>query len=548
MKKTIVSLFLLCGMWSAGAQNGNGSTQKPRLIVNIVVSQMRYDYLDRFYDNFTDNGFKLFIDRGVNFRSARYGYMQTNTVAGLATISTGTNPSIHGVVSENWIDYTTSRKINIIEDYDVRGLETDYGIGTYSPYNLSAATIGDRLREGDDRSKAISIASDPVSAIVSGGPSAQAFWMDIGRGNWISSSYYFDALPFWVQDYNKSKFPAAFVNRDWTLTYSPSGYRNTEMTVLRPQGDTKPFLKNFFSNVVKIFKGDDEKHDYASIHYTPFGNMVVGSFAREAVMREGLGRDEHTDLLTVCFDSPRLIAERFGPRSTEVEDMYYKLDFEIGELVGFINAQFDNGEVMFVLTSDHGSSDTYQEGSKIPTGLFNAQQFKMIMNGFLSAQYEPGEWVLDYIDRQLYLNRDMIYTYGLVLSEVQTRASAFVLQFRGVANAMTSTAMQNSYFGQGVGEKIQNGFYPKRSGDITINLMPGWIEDDDGKVSLPGSLYEYDVHVPLMFYSPRLAPAKINRDVDMTSVAPTLARIMHLTPPNASTGEILTEITSAYEN
>lgn len=163
------------------------------------------------------------------------------------------------------------------------------------------------------------------------------------------------------------------------------------------------------------------------------------------------------------------------------------------------------------------------------------------MNGFLSAQYEPGEWVLGYRDRQLYLNRELIYKYGFDLAEVQTRAAAFALQFRGVSGALTSTDMQSGYFGKGYGEKMQNGFYPKRSGDVTINLMPGWIEQRTGIVSLSGSLYEYDTHVPMMLLGGYVPAATVERDVTVSSLAPTLAHIMRITVPNAATGAILDE-------
>ena len=175
-------------------------------------------------------------------------------------------------------------------------------------------------------------------------------------------------------------------------------------------------------------------------------------------------------------------------------------------------------------------------------GRFNVEQFKMIMNGFLSAQFEPANWIIAYHDRQLYLNRSIIYSYGFNLAEVQTRAATFALQFRGVSDALSSTSMQNGYFGGGVGQKMQNSFYPKRSGDIVINLKPGWIEEDSTKVSTSGSLYDYDTHVPLIFYGTSLPVKKVYRNVSMTDVVPTLARIMQITVPNAATGSVLTEV------
>ena len=534
--------LIICAAAWIGCQEARAQQAiKPRLVVQIVVSQMRYDYLDRFRDNFCDNGFRAFMEKGTNFTNARHSYMQTNTVAGLATIVTGTPPSGHGVIAESWYNFTTGDSVNLIADSRATGLECEDGEGRYSALNLTAATLGDRLKESDPKSKSIALAADPYSAIVCGGPSSDVYWMNTGHGTWVSSSYYFEKLPYWVTQYNETAFASTLLDREWTPDKSFESYRNTDTTVLSFIPDTQSGIGNFLRGVVRIFKKDDPRTDYAMLQYMPAGNTLVSSFARETIVQEELGKDNHTDLLTICYDTPRLICERFGPRSIEVEDMYYKLDREIGELVTFIQAQFEPGEVVIALTSDHGSSDTFREQSRIPMGLFNAEQFKIIMNGFLSAQYEPGEWVLGYRDRQLYLNRELIYKYGFDLAEVQTRAAAFALQFRGVSGALTSTDMQSGYFGKGYGEKMQNGFYPKRSGDVTINLMPGWIEQRTGIVSLSGSLYEYDTHVPMMLLGGSVPAATVERDVTVSSLAPTLAHIMRITVPNAATGAILDE-------
>ena len=182
------------------------SVGKPKLVINIVISQMRYEYLERFRDNFSENGFRTYLDSGVNFTNARCNYMQTNTVAGLATLSTGTNPAGHGVASESWYNYTTNDSINLIADDKVKGLDCEEGENRFSPLNLTAATLGDRLHESDPKSKVVAVAEDPYSAVISGGSTGSAFWLDPGKGQWVSSSYYFENLPFWVKKYNEKRF------------------------------------------------------------------------------------------------------------------------------------------------------------------------------------------------------------------------------------------------------------------------------------------------------------------------------------------------------
>ncbi len=539
--KSKVRIILLFGALCIGSMTVRGA--KPKLIVNIVISQMRADYMERFQDNFSADGFRRFMNKGTYFTEAHYDYMQTNTAAGLATLSTGTNPDGHGIVSENWIDFTTNKLVNLISDPSVRGLDCDAGVGCYSPLNLTVATFGDRLKENDSQSKVVSIAATPVSAIVSGGHAADAFWMDAGRGHWISSTYYFSQLPTWVTAYNNQNFFASFMERSWEPSKKLEGYKNSEHSLIDFSTVKAGFLsKPFFRKIGSAFKKENDKFDATALLYTPFSNTLTTQFAREAIIGEELGKDDHTDLLTIVYDTPRLIGECFGPRSIELEDMYYKLDTELGILTDYLFAHFKQDEVVIVLTSDHGTSDTYKEKNRMSMGRFSTEQFKMIMNGFLSAQFEPGNWVIDYYDRQLYLNRSIIYSYGFNLAEVQTRAATFALQFHGVSGALSSTSMQNGYFGGGFGEKMQNSFYPKRSGDVVINLMPGWIEEDNTKVSLSGSLYDYDTHVPLIFFGAGIPAQRIERKVTMTDVVPTLARIMQITVPNASTGGILPEV------
>ena len=209
--------LIICAAAWIGCQEARAQQAiKPRLVVQIVVSQMRYDYLDRFRDNFCDNGFRAFMEKGTNFTNARHSYMQTNTVAGLATIVTGTPPSGHGVIAESWYNFTTGDSVNLIADSRATGLECEDGEGRYSALNLTAATLGDRLKESDPKSKSIALAADPYSAIVCGGPSSDVYWMNTGHGTWVSSSYYFEKLPYWVKKYNETAFASTLLDREWT--------------------------------------------------------------------------------------------------------------------------------------------------------------------------------------------------------------------------------------------------------------------------------------------------------------------------------------------
>lgn len=530
----------LAGLWICTAA---WAVEAPKLVVNIVVSQMRYDYLSRFGDNLSEDGFRRFMREGVVFSQSYYDYMQTTTEAALATLTTGTNPSTHGITSERWIDYVTGKSVDLITDERAAGLECNAEIGCFSSRNLIVPTLADRLLAESPSSKVITVAIDPASAVVMGGHTSQVFWMDVTRCNWISSTAYMDRLPDWVERYNTDRRAETFLDKRWSLSKPQDRYVNDRFTVF----DFKTSDFRYKMRNLDVFKTREISRNYPQIVTMPSGNTLVAEFAREAIIREDLGKDDHVDLLNVCFDTPRWIGEAYGTEAMETEDMIYRLDGDLAAMMAFIDAQFPDRRVLYVLTSDHGASDSYDADAERPRERFNADQFKVVVNSFLTAQYGPGNWVLDYVDRQLYLNRTLVYSRGLSLEDVQNQVAAFVLQFRGVSHVLTSTAMQNSYFGGSYAQKIQNSFYPKRSGDLTVNLMPGWIEEDDGRRSQSGSMYDYDSHVPFMVLGCGLPAMIVERQVDMTSLAPTLARIMKISRPIASSGEPIGELTGCFD-
>jgi predicted AlkP superfamily pyrophosphatase or phosphodiesterase len=498
--------------------------QKPRLVVNIVVSQLRYDAFGRMEHNLSDDGFLLFTTQGTTFSSAYYNYMQTLTPVSLATLTTGVNPSMHGVVSTRWIDYTTGEMVSLVGDASVRGLDCDPENGHYSPQHIVMPTLGDKLLAESPESKVVTIAADPISAVVMGGQNSAVYWMDEGRATWVSSTGYMFSLPEWVKTYNEGRRANSFIGEGWSLFLPAKFYINKTNTIFG--ADRVQKISSFKSGGV---------NDYPAMIHSPYGNTLVADFAKQAVRGEKLGTDDATDILNVCFDASRYVGEKYGCESMEFEDMIYRLDSDIALLVKAITAQVNLDGVLFVITSDHGASDAWDSGVELHDR-FNANQFKTILNSFLGVQFGVGDWVSDYIDRQVYLNHNLVYGRNLSLEEVQNRAATFALQFRGISHVLTSTAMRNGYFGASYGHRMQNGFYPRRGGDLMLNFMPGWIEEKPEGRSLSGSMYDYDTHVPLILFGWRIPIRQIEEPVDMTWVAPTLARILQISRPTASDG------------
>ncbi|MBP3425351.1 MAG: alkaline phosphatase family protein [Rikenellaceae bacterium] len=523
MKKLLIAVVLLCLTHLATAQ-----TTKPRLVVNLVLSGVGADDLSKYAHNMSGGGFASLTARGISYTEARYDYLQTSPIAGAATLTTGTNPSMHGLISRYWIDYTTSERVPMLDDREVRGLGCDAGQSRYSNRHVVVPTLGDQLKMQSAQSQVVTLAMDPHSAVAMGGRS-DTYWFNTSTGKWNSSTAYMKELPEWLTDFNSSDINAEYKRARWQLllphskylsrVYSTSSFRIISADFERQTLPTKAIVSR----------------DYSSVIYTPSATDITFEMAKNTLIGYGLGGDQAVDILNIGIDTPAAVGRVFGPESIEWEDALYQLDRSLADFVTFVEAQFEENTVLWVVTSSDGMSSSNRDDSR----KFNPSQFKVIINGFLSAQLGRGDWVVDCIDRQVYLNRVAIYGAGLNLADVQNRVAAFAMQFRGVSHVLNATAMQNGYFGESYGRRMQNSFYPRRSGDLVLNLMPGWIENIEGEVAQSGSMYDYDTHVPLIIAGAGVTPRTIDTEVDMCSVAPTLGRLMGVGRPTASVAPVL---------
>ncbi len=514
-------LFLL--LLAACAALDTSATPKPRLVVQIVVGSMRAEDLARYADNFGEGGIRKLLQSGTLFTDARYDYQQTLTPVTLSTLATGAMPSTHGVVGTRWRDYSTNEAVELLDGRQGPGA-----------YHLIAPTLAETLLQHAPGSQAVTVAAEAPSAIVLNGRGSEVFWLDT-RCCWERSPYYADQLPQWIERSNRERYNLSYVASEWRTLLDGSKYRNSRYQDITLSSLNRKEMEKRGAGRLQL------ANDYERLLYTPAGNTAVLGFAKQAIAQYHLGADETPDLLNVCLDSSRRILEAYGPESVEAEDMYYRLDRDLADFLTFVFAQVRNGEALVVFTSDHGTSPSYDAGSEA-ADRFNARQFEVIVNGFLNARYGPGTWVLDYEDKSLYLNHNLIYERGLNLADIQNEVAIFAMQFRGVSHAQSATAMRTSYFGSGYARLMQNSFYPRRSGDVLLNLMPGWIEERDRTCSTSGSMYGYDTEVPLVFLGTGAGPQRIRRRTDMTAVAPTLARMMGITEPAASEGTALPEI------
>lgn len=533
--KIYTLLFILSSAFFAAKAN---TQVAPRLLVNIVVSSMHADDLDKYSANFSSGGFRRLMNNGTWFTNASYDYMQTTTPVSLATISTGAMPSVHGVVADRWFDYVGNKQVMLIDDKKEQSVNYSGGSGGYSPRNLTAQTLSEVVAQSNSKSHVATIAIEPLSAIVMAGKAGDVYWMETLQTAWTTSSYYTKELPAWIADYNRNEVNQTHMIKRWTPLLAYDDYRNCQVSCIED-------LKSN-SNKRIDFIGVDEtsaktriSDDYDQMCFTPAGNSALLSFAKQVITKNEMGKDEVIDVLNIVLDTPRKISSRFGPESVEYEDMLYRLDRDLEDFISYIMTQvIDPQHIVISLTSDHGTSPSYNSPG-MEQERFNIRQAEVITNAFIGAQHGNGEWILGCIDNAIYLNHNLIYEKGLSITEMQNDVAMFVMQLRGVSHAMSAEAMRGSYFGSGYGRKIQNGFYPRRSGDVIINLMPGWIEENDKERSSSGSMYRYDTQVPLIIFGGGVTRGKVADKVDITSLATTLSHIIGVSTPSAAEGEML---------
>ena len=536
-------LFLLAPL-SFSQDNSRIPPEKPKLIIGIVIDQMRYDYIYRYWDKFEEGGFKRLINEGTYCKNANLNYLFTQSAPGYATIATGTNPARHGIVSSYWYLRLKDEMMYCTFDPDVIPVGGSYEAGQNSPKNLLPTTLGDELRLSNNfKSKVFGIGLKDYTAIFSAGHAANAaFWYDDKTGTWMTSTFYLDSLPDWLEHFNEKQLPDLYLERVWNTLLPVEDYteslHDTSNYELGFNGQTY-----FPYDLSKISRIDRKRKDYSILRFTPFGNTFTKDLALATIIEEQLGVDEYTDLLTLAFSATESIGLRFGPNSVEMEDAFIRLDKDIAHLLQFIDENIGKKNVLIYLTSNHGVSivPKYLKDKKIPAGYFNHNQAIPLLRSYLNLIYDRGHWVKSYKQQQIFLNQTLIEDSRISLEEIQTRIAQFMIQFTGVANAMTASTLQTNNFTHGIFQKMQNGFNQKRSGDIILNLEPGWVGKDEN-VTNHNSAYTYDTHVPLIWFGWRINRSSISRPVDLIDIAPTITHLLNIMAPNACSGKPILEL------
>lgn len=537
MRNFIIILFIALPNFLAAQSNSN----RPQLVVGVVVDQMRPDYIDRFWDKFGNTGFKRLVKEGFNCKNTHYNYAPTHTGPGHASIYTGTTPSYHGITGNDWFDLAAMDTVNCVSDPKVTSVGTTSSEGNCSPSRLLTTTITDQLRVATlMKAKVISVSLKNRGAILPAGRSGQAYWFDGLTGKFITSSWYRNDLPLWLNEFNDRSWADEYLSKPWNTVFPISQYTESDP-------DDNPYEAPFTGEEKPIFP-----HDLPTLRGTrydiitdiPFGNTMTKDVALAAILGEKLGDDSITDFLAISFSAVDHIGHQFGIESVEMEDAYIRLDRDLSDLLNFLDNRVGKGTYLLFLTADHGapSNPIRSRDLKLNTGIISTANIQDTARYFLKEKYGKAEYYRCRIKEQVYLDEELIAKDKLSICEMSFELGKFLRKnIAGLAETLTACEMESQVFSDLFKSRIQNGHFHGRGGDIYLLYLPGWTEPVAGvkrsQGTNHGTPYSYDAHVPLLWYGWKIPKGSSTTEVRITDIVPTLSLLLNIPLPHSTTGK-----------
>ncbi|MDX1938517.1 MAG: alkaline phosphatase PafA [Flavihumibacter sp.] len=534
--------FLSVNLQAQQKTNLNVGVSRPKLVVGIMVDQMRWDYLYRFNERFAANGgFKRMLQDGFTCENTFIPYTPTVTACGHTCVYTGSVPSIHGITGNSWWDSEQQRAVYCSEDKNVNTVGSNSTAGKMSPRNMLTTTICDELRLATNfKSKVIGVAFKDRGSILPAGHSANAaYWYDTKNGNWITSTYYMDALPAWVNQFNNKKLADAYYAKGWNTLYPINTYTQSTADVKAYEG--KPFGTDQTGFPYDFSKSVGT--NYGTIYTTPYGSSFTLEIAKAAIDGEALGQDAVTDFLAVSFSAPDAIGHVFGPNSIETEDTYLRLDKDLGALLDYLDLKVGKNQYTVFLTADHGVAHIpgFLKENKIPGGLMTDDVFLKELNSQIKEQYGVEKAIASLYNYQVHLNHVMIDSLKADEEAITRHIIKYLKKQDCVAQVIEIDELMEAPLNNQLKQMLANGYFPKRSGDIQIILKPGYI--DGGTTGTTHGLWNpYDSHIPLLWYGYGIKKGKLHRETYMTDIAPTMAALLKIQMPNGSVGKVIEEV------
>lgn len=537
MKKVLLSFCLIFStqVWA-----------QPKLVVGIVVDQLRTEYLYRYQHQYSVGGFKRLQSEGFTFLNAHYDYAPTVTAPGHASIYTGTTPAFHGIAGNDWYNRTEKKHVYCVSDNSVSGIGTDPKQHRLSPKRLQASTITDQLKLSTaGKSKVIGLSIKDRGAILPAGHAADgAYWYDQNTGNLVTSSYYHQELPNWVKTFNKKALAVEYTSQTWNTLYPINQYTVSAEDDFPGERSLGNHPASFPYPLEQI----REKMGYKLMPLTPWGNTFIFDAAYAAIQAENLGQNNTTDFLCLSFSTPDYMGHAFGPQAIEIQDMYLRFDLELAKFLQHLDKTIGKDNYLIMLSADHGANENllYLNRFKIPGDQLNIDSLKRYLNEKSKLDFNQS-LILDIVNEQVYFDRPLMDSNDISRKKLEDWCKLQIQQFPGIYGAIGSTDIENGTFfpRSKIEQKLLLGYHPTESGDLMILTQVGWMEYSKTGTT-HGSAFSYDTHVPIMFFGYKIPSGFSHHLANISDIAPTLAAILQISQPNACIGNVLSFTPSSW--
>jgi predicted AlkP superfamily pyrophosphatase or phosphodiesterase len=515
---------------------------RPKLVVGLVVDQMRWDYLYRYYNRYSNGGFKRLINEGFSAENTFIPYTPTYTACGHSSIYTGSTPAINGIIGNDWYDVELKRNVYCAEDTTVKTVGSDTRAGLMSPKNMLTTTITDELRLATNfKSKVIGISLKDRGSILPAGHTANAaYWYDGQTGDWITSTHYMTKLPSWVADYNKLKTADQFFEKNWNTLYPIESYTQSTADDKVYEGKARGEQTPTFPHPLKLYIGKN----YDMIKSTPYGNTITLDLAKIAIKAENLGLGNTTDFLAVSCSATDYVGHQYGPNSIEAEDTYLRLDKDLEAFFNYLDQTIGKGNYLFFLSADHGAAHVpgFMAENKLPGGLFSDSQVIKSLNATIEEKFKVKKAIITSTNSQIYLDHQAIDAANGDYDAIKHLIIETFKRQDGVADAVDLSKLSMATLPEPIKKAITNGYNARRCGDVYYILKSNYFSG--GKTGTThGAWYPYDSHIPCVFMGWNVKPGKTNKTHYMTDIAATLAAMLHIQMPSGCIGEPITELT-----
>lgn len=524
-------------------KNKNSQVERPKLVVGLVIDQMRWDYLYRYYSKYGNDGFKRLLNKGYSLNNVHIPYVPTVTALGHTSIYTGSVPAIHGIAGNDWTDKETGKNVYCTTDESVQPVgTTNIKAGSHSPKNLWSTTVTDELRLATNfQGKVVGVSlKDRASILPAGHTPNGAYWFDDSTGDFITSTWYMNDLPQWLKNFNSQNLPDQLVANGWNTLLPIDQY--TESTP-----DNSPWEGLLGSSKTPTFPYSNLAEDYKlkkdNIRYTPFGNTLTLKLAEASVEGENLGGDNITDILAINLASTDYAGHKFGPNSIEVEDVYIRLDQDLAKFFKYLDAKVGKNQYTVFVSADHGGAHSvgFLQSHKINTGFFGEGMEKSL-NEKLKTKFGVDKLINGVDNYQIYFDRKLIADNNLDLELIKKFAVQELENDPSDLYAVSTTAVQEASIPEPIKQRIINGINRQRSGDIQLishdSMLPPY-----SKTGTTHSVWNsYDAHIPLIFMGWGIKHGESNKPYFMTDIAPTVSALLKIQFPSGNVGNPITEV------